>query len=100
MAVTPSLSRAEESNPYLVFGVLGIARPWIVFVLRRGVRRDDCSSRGNGCQVSEIYDTNRHCFLPGHFDFLLTKCRKARRRMRAQGYFAARNGIAPAISYN
>jgi len=100
MAVTPSLSRQKKSNPYLVFGVLGIARPWIVFVLRRGVRRDDCSSRGNGCQVSEIYDTNRHCFLPSHFDFLLTKCRKARRRMRAQGYFAARNGIAPAISYN
>ncbi len=38
-------------------------------------------------------DTNRHCFLPSHFEFLLTKCRKARRRMQGQVHFAARNGV-------
>src|SRR6476661_1186393 len=53
----PSLHRYQgqkKSNPYLVFGVLGIARPWIVFVLRRGVRRDDCSIAATAVRLARF----------------------------------------------
>src|SRR6476646_8519467 len=95
MAVTPSLSRAEEIEPVPGVRCSRYRSPLdrICFAPRRAPRR--LQHRGNGCQVSEIYDTNRHCFLPSHFDFLLTKCRKARRRMQEQGCFAARNSIVP-----
>jgi hypothetical protein len=82
MAVLHRYHEQNKSNPHLLFGDLGIARPRIVFVLRKSGAATIAAATAKGRHRSAVSDTDRDCFLPAKFEFLSTKCRKVRRRMQ------------------